>query len=94
MKRFFKPVQTFLEQAFLQVSKADGKPGLSLADLEVVIAKVKTAQDEFPDEGAGALRVAFVKKAINMLFPGRVPEWLIDVIVFLAYAIAQRKGII
>lgn len=94
MKRFFKPIQSFLEQAFLQVSKADGKPGLSLADLEVVMRKVELAQYNFSDEGAGRLRAAFVKKMLEELFPGKFPEWLGEVLVFLVYMLAKRKGVI
>ena len=94
MKRFFAPVQTFLESAFLQVSKADGKPGLTLADLTVVMKKVEAAQYNFSDEGAGRIRAAFVKKMLEELFPGKFPEWLADVLVFLAYTLAKRKGLI
>lgn len=94
MKRFFAPVQAFLEQAFLEVSKADGKPGLSLADLQVVLNKVEAARYQFTEEGAGRLRAEFVRTAMERLFPGKFAPWLVDVLVWLAYALAKRKGLI
>ena len=94
MKRFFAPIQSFLEAAFLQLSQADGKPGLSVADLQVVLRKVEAAQESFSDEGAGQARAEFVREAMLRLFPNKFPSWVADILVWLAWAIAKRKGII
>jgi hypothetical protein len=94
MKRFFSPVQAFLEQAFLEVSKADGKPGLSVADIQVVLNKVENARYQFTDEGAGQLRAQYVRTAMERLFPGKFAPWLGDVLVWIVYALAKRKGIV
>lgn len=94
MKRFFAPIQSFLEAAFVQLSQVDGKPGLSLADLEVVVRKVEAAKEMFTDEGAGQARAEFVREAMMRLFPNKFPSWVADVLVWVAYAIAKRKGLV
>ncbi len=92
MNRFFSPILTFIQSSFLALSKADGKPGLSADDLNVVLAWVLTASREFADAGAGQQRAEYVREMLLRVFGNRIPSWTADILVYLAYALAKRKG--
>ncbi len=92
MSRFFSPILAFIQSSFLALSKADGKPGLSADDLNVVLAWVLTASREFTDAKSGQQRAEYVREMLLRVFGNRIPSWTADILVYLAYAYAKRKG--
>lgn len=87
----FSPVASFLQASFLRLSALDGKAGLTLADFQVVLGWVTRASDTLTDNAGKA---AMVKDLITSNFGSKVPSWLIDVLVWIAYAYAKRKGLV
>jgi|JI9StandDraft_2_1071091.scaffolds.fasta_scaffold08356_7 hypothetical protein len=92
MNRLFSPILTFLQSSFLALTKADGKPGLSVDDFNIILSWVLTASREFTDAKSGQQRAEYVREMLLRVFGGRVPSWTADILVYLAYAWAKRKG--
>lgn len=90
----FSPIVTFLQSSFTYMSKLDGKTGLSLDDLYVVIGWVQQAQKTFTGATSNELKIAMVKGAIAETFGSKVPTYVLDVLVWLAFQIAKRKGLV
>lgn len=85
-------VLKFLREAFLALSKVDGKPGLSLNDLTMLVARVKSANDNFSDDGqwkADAVADWLIEHG-----KGRFPAWTVKLLTYLAYLYARRAGVI
>lgn len=85
------PVAGFLRSSFLYLSKLDGKEGLTVADFEVVLGWVKQASYNYT---TNEVKADMVKNLLVSTFGSKVPTWLVDVMVWLAYAYAKRKGLV
>jgi hypothetical protein len=92
MKRFFSPIQAFIQASFVALTKVDGKPGLSVDDFNVIVTWVRTASNEFTESKSGQQRAEYVREMILRVFGTRVPSWTADILVYLAYTFAKRKG--
>lgn len=82
----FSPIKSFLVSAALKLTSLDGKPGLSFGDFERVVAWVGVARGL-----TGRDKHAYVLGLVNKTFGSSIPSWVADIVVFLAYAYAQRK---
>lgn len=85
------PIAEFLRSSFLYLSKLDGKAGLTVADFEVVLGWVKQASYSYT---TNEVKADMVKNLLVSTFGAKVPTWLVDVMVWLAYAYAKRKGLV
>lgn len=87
----FSPIAAFLKASFFRLAALDGKPGLSETDFEVVLSFVRRAANTTTsNEG----KASIVKDLFTTNFSGKVPAWLIEVLVWLAYSYAKRKGVV
>ena len=84
-------VAVYLREQFLKLSMADGKPGLSLGDLEAVLGRVKNASVTLNTNQEKAEAVALW---VNAKFGNKVAPWIISQIVQIAYLFAKEKAIV
>ena len=98
MKDFFaklfkreSPVVAYLRDQFFKLSMADGKPGLSLGDLEAILNRVKNASVTQETSQAKAEAVALW---VNAKFGNRIAPWIISQLVQIGYLFAKEKGIV
>lgn len=85
------PICNFLEWGFFQLSKVDGKPGLSADDFLKIVGKCI----EWSHAGAaitGSAKANAVAGWIEKAFSGRVAGWVIHTLVWIAYQWGKRKG--
>ena len=98
MKNFFSklfkretPVAVYLREQFLKLSMADGKPGLTLGDLEAVLGRVKNASVTLNTNQEKAEAVALW---VNAKFGNRIAPWIVSQVVQIAYLFAKEKAIV
>ena len=84
-------VAVYLREQFLKLSMADGKPGLSLGDLEAVLGRVKNASVTLSTNQEKAEAVALW---VNAKFGNRISPWIISQLVQIGYLFAKEKGIV
>jgi len=84
-------VAVYLREQFLNLSMADGKPGLSLGDLEAVLGRVKNASVTLNTNQEKAEAVALW---VNAKFGNRIAPWIVSQIVQIAYLFAKEKAIV
>lgn len=86
----FSPIAAFLKSSFLRLSALDGKPGLSTEDFEIVLLWVRSASSASNLNNQARAKV--VKDLVTDRFGDKVPSWIVEVLVWLAYSYAKRKG--
>ncbi len=92
LSSIFSPIAAFLKSSFLRLSALDGKPGLSESDFEMVLLWVRSAATASNSTNQG--KASMVSNLMTDRFGDKVPSWLIEVLVWLAYSYAKRKGIV
>lgn len=82
-------ITSFLKKAFLKLSQADGKEGLSVDDFLITVARVvsKSTMDISGREKSEA-----VSGWIGNTFGPKVAPWITNLLTFVAYLYAQQKG--
>lgn len=92
----FKPIVSFLQWAALELSKADGQPGLSAQDFIVIKGWVVSVRDVFRTDGktplTGKEKSARVTEWIHSKFGDKIPDWTARIITWAAFLVAKREG--
>lgn len=92
----FQPIVSFLRWAVHELSKADGREGLTASDIETVLGWVRAAASMRKQDGApvaGLLKNEEVAAKIVSGFGGKVHPAIARIIAWAVYLIAQRKGL-
>lgn len=88
----FKPIiLKFLKDAFLTLSRADGRVGLSAMDFEVVLSRIATLRES---EMTGKEKAASVSAWLVRITNGNITPWVSQLLTHLAYLYAQKKGFV
>lgn len=91
---WFSPICSFLQAAFLKLSKVDGKEGLSMENFNGVVTIVKNVQARWGNAKSGGEKAALVAAAVGINHGESISGWVIDILVWLAHAYATRKGLL
>jgi hypothetical protein len=86
----FSPVTAFLRAALDKLSKLDGNPGLSAMDVSQLLTAIVSVQASL-EKLTGRERHQRVEEWLKRT--GKVPEWAAPMIVYVAYEIAKRTGL-
>lgn len=88
----FSPVQSFLKSSALKLAALDGKHGISSDDFEVLARRAALITNRSPLDATPEKRTADSIKEALLTFGSDIPAWTVEVIVWLAYQFAKRKG--
>lgn len=88
----FAPICSFLKAAFLQLSKVDGKDGLSPEDFDGAVTIVKNVDARWQDTKSGGEKADLVAAALGIRHGESISSWIVGILVWLAHAYAKRKG--
>ncbi len=92
MMSLFKPIiLKFLRDAFLTLSRADGRVGLSAMDFEVIVGRIASLRGS---EMAGREKAAEVSAWLVRITAGNITPWVSQLLTHLAYLYAQKKGFV
>ena len=91
MNPFKHIILRFLKNAFLVLSKADGRSGLSAMDFEVVLGRVSALG---ASELSGRDKASDVSAWLVKITSGKITPWVSQLLTHLAYLYAQKKGLI
>lgn len=92
MISLFKPIiLKFLKDAFLALSRVDGRNGLSAMDFELVLGRVAALRES---ELSGREKAAEVSAWLVRITGGNIAPWVSQLLTHLAYLYAQKKGFV
>lgn len=92
---WFAPICSFLQAAFLKLSKVDGKEGLSMEDFNGVVKIVRNVQSNWGKTKSGGEKAALVAGAVMGKYDETIISgWVAHILVWLAHAYASRKGML
>ena len=93
LKFWLLPLLSSLQRGFLSLSKADGKPGLSVEDFKLTVAKIITIQKTFKG-ASGSVKAKAVGVWVLTTFGKAIDDYFIPALVARAYDYADKKGIL
>ena len=91
---WFSPICSFLQAAFLKLSKVDGKDGLSPDDFDGAITLVKNVEASWQDTKSGGQKADLVAAALGIRHGESISSWSVGILVWLAHSYAKRKGML
>lgn len=90
---WLSPICSFLQSAFLKLSKVDGKDGLSVEDFQGVLKIVRNIHETWGAKKTGGEKAALVAGEVLGKYDEKViSAWIVHILVWLAHSYASRKG--
>ncbi len=90
-------ILAWVKAQFIRLSKTDGRPGLTAADLDETVVEVKNVEldyDDAPRAMKSATKANVLGVWIEEHFKGLISPWVARLLGYLAYKYAERKGVI
>lgn len=93
LKFWLLPLLSSLQRSFIRLSKADGKPGLSVEDFKLTVARIIAVQQSYKG-ASGSVKAKAVGNWVLLTFGHVIDDYFIPALVARAYDYADRKGIL
>lgn len=100
LKFFISPLVTAavnaIKNSALKLSRSNNSPGLNEADFEKLVELIRKAKDLKGGSLSGLEKSAWVTEQVRSMWGKVLPglAWVPDALTQLAYAAAQRKGVV